>query len=175
LKAGEVMMPPWTERPTEVANLLNPAFIGALLRTAVKTYVSEAHKGMPFEAAFLILPFCLHSPTARRLPARATSTPLHAWLQREENRDVLVGLGERASALVPYTKEALLFASLRRMIVFDDDGRLQPGEANLRGITSYRNAGEEVKQALRRAKFTGQWFALAGTTETIFTILGVRP
>jgi hypothetical protein len=166
---------PWTERPSEVANLLNPAFIGALLRSAVKAYVDETEKGMPFEVAFLVLPFCLHPATASRFPARAASTPLHAWLQREENRDVLVGIGDRASALVQFTREALLFASLRGVIAFDDGGLLQPGEANLRGITSYRNTGEEVKEALRRAEFTGRWLALAGTTETIFTILGVRP
>lgn len=169
------MMRPWTERPTEVANLLNPAFAGALLRTAVKAYGDEAQKGMPFEVAFLVLPFCLHPGTANRLPARAASTPLHAWLQREENRDVLVQFGERTSGLVPFTKEALLFASIRGVLTFDQDGLLQPGDAKLRGITSYQNSGEEVKQALRRAEFVGRWFALAGTTETIFTILGVRP
>lgn len=169
------MMSPWSERPTEVANLLNPAFIGALLRTTVKAYVDETQRGMPFEVAFLVLPFCLHPTTANRLPARAASTPLHTWLQREENRDVLVGIGERSSALVPFTREALLFASLRGVIVFDDAGLLRPGVVNLRGITGYRSSGEEVRQALRCAEFMGRWFALAGTTETIFTILGVRP
>src|SRR5258708_6268367 len=63
-KAGQAMMSPWTERPTEVANLLNPAFVGALLRTAVEGYIGEAASGMPFEVAFLVLPFCLHTSTA---------------------------------------------------------------------------------------------------------------
>ena len=43
----------WTERPTEVANLLNPAFTGAALRLAVAGYFGEAKAGMPFELAFL--------------------------------------------------------------------------------------------------------------------------
>src|SRR5947209_3522225 len=39
---GEAMMQPWSERPTEVANLLNPAFLGALLRKAVDGYAEKS-------------------------------------------------------------------------------------------------------------------------------------
>ncbi len=169
------MMSAWGERPTEVANLLNPAFVGVLLRKAVEGYVEEADNGLPFELAFLILPLCLHPETVSRLPARAASTPLHTWLLREENRDVLVSFGKRVSALVPFTREALVFAGQRGVIVFDDAGRLRAGDAPLRGITTYPNTSDDIKQAVRRAEFVGRWFALAGTTATIFSLLGVRP
>ena len=173
------MMSPWTERPTEVANLLNPAFVGALLRTAVEGYIGEGGSGMPFEVAFLVMPFCLHFGTASRLPARAASTPLHAWVQAEENRDVLVSFADRVSALVPFTREALVFAANRDVITIDSAGTLQTGSAVWPKLTSYsnsyRNSGEEIKEAIRLAEFVGRWFALAGTKETLFTILGVRP
>lgn len=169
------MIPPWDERPTEVANLLNPAFVGVLLRKAIEGYTEEARTGMPYELVFLVLPFCLHPSTATRLPARAASTPLHAWLQRDENRDVLVTFPDRASALVPFVREAVLFAAERGVVAVGDDGRLQAGVNALRGITTYRTSGEEVKEAIRLAEFVGRWFALAGTTATVFTLLGVRP
>jgi Family of unknown function (DUF6521) len=165
----------WAERPTEVANLLNPAFIGTLLRKAVEGYAEETESGLPFELAFLVIPLCLHPDTVSRLPARAASTPLHIWLQREENRDVLVSFGDRVSALVPFTREALVFAGQRGVIAFDDSGRLRPGDAPLRGITTYPNTSDDIKQAVRRAEFVGRWFALAGTTATIYSLLGVRP
>jgi hypothetical protein len=94
---------------------------------------------------------------------------------REENRDVLVSFGERVSALVPFTREALVFAGQRGVIVFDDSGRLRAGDAPLRGITTYPNTSDDIKQAVRRAEFVGRWFALAGTTATIYSLLGVRP
>lgn len=173
------MMSLWTERPTELANLLNPAFTGALLRTALDGYVDELHAGMPFELAFLVLPLCLHPGTASRLPTDASKTPLHAWLQREENRDVLVSFADRVLALVPYTREALVFAAQRGVLVFDDSGAIRVGAVKWAKLTSYsnsyRNSGEEVKEAIRRAEFVGRWFALAGTTTTIFTLLGVQP
>jgi hypothetical protein len=169
------MTQPWTERPTEVANLLNPAFLGALLRKAVDGYAEESGNGLPFELSFLVIPLCLHPDTVRRLPSRAASTPLHTWLQREENRDVLLSVGERVLALVPFTREALIFAAQRGVIAFDDAGTLRAGEKALRGITTYPNTSEEIKQAVRRAEFVGRWFALAGTTATIYSLLGVRP
>ena len=166
------MNPAWNERPTELANLLNPAFTGAVLRYAVAGYVKEAQAGMPFELAFLVFPFCLHRATRSRLP-RAVSTLLHTWLH--ENRDVLVQFPERSRSLVPFTKEAVVFACQRRVIAIDDQGHLQQGEAPLKGITSYKTASDEVKEAISRAEFVGRWFALSGTTVTIYTLLGVRP
>lgn len=169
------MMQPWGQRPTEVANLFNPAFIGALLRKAVDGYTEEAQAGMPFELSFLVFPFCLHPATASRLPRSASVTPLHVWLQREENRDVLLGFADRASALVPFVKEAILFSAERGVLDIDGAGRLQVGARTLRGITNYRSIGEEVKEAVRLAEFVGRWFALAGTNATVFALLGVRP
>jgi hypothetical protein len=169
------MMGPWGERPTEVANLLNPAFAGALLRLALDGYAREARAGLPFELAFLVLPICLHPGTTSRLPVSPTTTPIHAWLQRDANRDVLVSFPERLRSLLPFTREAILYAAQRGVISVDDAGLLRAGPKKLRGITAYRKSGGEVSEAIRRAEFTGRWFALSGTTSTIFTLFGVRP
>jgi Family of unknown function (DUF6521) len=120
------MMPTWNERPTEVANLLNPAFVGILLRKAVDGFNGEIKDGMPLELLYLVLPFCLHPATAARLPRSPSATPLHVWLQKEENRDVLLSFAERASALVPFVREALLFSCSRQVISIGEDGLLLP-------------------------------------------------
>ena len=162
----------WAERPTEVANLLNPAFTGATLRMAVSGYFREANVGMPFELAFLVFPIALHEATRRRLP-RAVSTLLHTWLQ--ENRDVVVEFPERTRSLVPFTKEAIVFACQRGVLTFDDDGALHAGDAKLKKVAFYKTVSVEIKETLNRAEFVGRWFALSGTPVTILTLLGVRP
>ena len=43
------MLVEWSKRPQDVANLLNPAFDGLLLRQAAIGYEKEAESGMPFE------------------------------------------------------------------------------------------------------------------------------
>jgi len=173
------MMNSWSTRPTEVANLLNPAFSGALVRTSVEGYVRESTGGMPFAIAFLVLPLCLHTGTSNRLPVSPTATPLHTWIQREENRDVLISIADRVTALVPFTREAILFAASRAVLAFDDVGLLRAGTAKwprlISPSNSYRNSGIEVKEAIRQAEFVGRWLALAGRSEFVFTILGVRP
>ena len=169
------MMPPWTERPVEISNLLNPAFAGVLLRRSVDGYKSEAEGGMPIELAFLVMPLGLHPATARRLPSRPASTPLHAWLQREENRDVLVRFDERVRSLAPFTREAVIFAAQRRVLDIDEQGRMIPGAEPLRGFARFKNSGDEVKDAVNHCLFVGRWLALSGTTATIYSLLGVRP
>jgi hypothetical protein len=162
----------WADRPTEVANLLNPAFTGAVLRMAVSGYFREANVAMPFELAFLIFPFALHEATRSRLP-RAVSTLLHTWLQ--ENRDVVVRFAERTRSLVPFTKEAIVFACQRGVLTVDDEGAILSGGATLKKVASYKTISDEIKEALNRAEFVGRWFALSGTPVTILTLLGVRP
>lgn len=169
------MLNPWDERPTEVANLLNPAFAGALLRLSLDGYAREARSGMPFELAFLVLPICLHTGTTNRMPVSPSRTPIHAWLQGDANRDVLISFPDRLKSLVPFTREAILFAAQRGVVTIDDGGLLGVGPSRLSGITTFRNSGGEIKEASRRAEFTGRWFALSGTTSTIFTLFGIRP
>lgn len=166
------MITAWAERPTEVANLLNPAFTGAILRIAVAGYHREADAGMPFELAFLVFPFALHSGTRDRLP-RTVFTRLHTWLQ--ENKDVVVEFVERTESLVPYTREAIVFACQREVVRLDTQGLLFPGESRLKKISSFKKTSDEIKGSFGRAEFVGRWLALSGTPVTIYTLLGVRP
>ncbi|MDQ3331691.1 MAG: DUF6521 family protein [Planctomycetota bacterium] len=166
------MMEAWSERPVDLANLLNPAFTGVLLRTSVEGYVKEAKTGMPYELAFLVLPFSMHHRTTERLPIKVTSL-LQTWLQ--DNRDTLVMFPDRVRSLVPFTREAIVFACQRGILAIDAEGRLVSGDKKLKGITAYRTQGEEVTEAIKRSEFVGRWFALSGSPTMIYSLLGVRP
>jgi hypothetical protein len=63
------MMSAWNDRPTEIANLLNPAFCALLLAQAVRGYQEETKVGLPYALAFLVLPLVLHKPTMTRSAA----------------------------------------------------------------------------------------------------------
>lgn len=167
------MMETWSERPRDLASLLNPAFTGILLRSAVDGYVREAGVGLPYPLAFLVLPLSVHRQTAERLP-RGISTMFQSWLQ--ENREVLVGFPDRAKSLLPFTREAIIFAGQRGALSITDDGSLVPGEKKLKGISPYKTKShDEVKEAVRKSEFVGRWFALAGPPPTVYSLLGVRP
>ena len=165
-------MKQWDERPQDVSNLLNPAFLGLLLHMAVKAFRKETGGGMPYELLALVLPFVLHPATRRRLPPKITTT-LPTWLQ--SNRDTLLGFPDRIRALMPFTREALTFLTTRRILVFTDDGHISTGSAKPVGVTKYRRATEEIADCCKRAEFVGRWLAMAGSSVTIFALLGIRP
>ena len=166
------MLDKWDERPQDVSNLLNPAFLGLLLHKSVRGFKRETHTGMPFELVSLILPFVLHPATRNRLPPKITTT-LPTWLQL--NRDLLVGLPNRTRELLPFTREALSFMVGRGVLVFNDDGRIDAGAIKPASTSQYQETTEEIAACCKRAEFVGRWLALAGSATTIYVLLGIRP
>jgi hypothetical protein len=160
----------WSERPVEVANLLNPPFMGLLLRQAVDGYLAEKGEGMPYSITFLILPILLHQRTRAALP-RAITTPMHAWLQQYPQ--VRIGFADRARELLPYTKEALMFAMQLGVLAIDQDGHVVPGSKRTRNPGWGRESGMDDFRT--KPTFVGRWLAHAGSAATVFTMWGVRP
>ncbi len=161
----------WNERSVEQARLLNPAFLGTLLWSGAKGYASVANENQPYLISFLVPPIVLHKSTRERLP-RTIRTSLVAWLG--DNASVHVGFGDRATALVPLVKEAILFASNTGMIQLQDArvvaARKPSGMAEMMSGTS-----SEVNACIMRARFVGKWFARSGDYRTVMALWGVAP
>ena len=162
---------PWPERSLEQARLLNPAFLGTLLWSCARGYASVVNGFQPYALSFLVAPAVLHKSTRESLPI-TIRTSLVAWLG--ENPRVHVGFSERAIALVPLVKEAILFAA--------NGGLLQVQEARIvagarpRGMAKFeREASAEVKACIKKAEFVGKWFALSGEYTTVMALWGVAP
>ena len=90
----------WSSRPSEIANLLNPAFCGFLTYKAIESYNSEAGHGMPYPLVFLLLPIILHTETRTKLP-KATSTTILAWLNAHP--EVTIEFPQRVQSPVCHT------------------------------------------------------------------------
>lgn len=162
-------MLPWSERPTEVAHLLNPAFLAVLIRDAVKDYQKTDRAAMSYSLPFILLPLVLHRPTREQLPA-TTATTFHVWL--EENAEVRIGFAERAKRLSPFVKEAIMFGLQRGVFQIDEAGDLTDTRKQLRVFSGPEDA--EHQQCRKQAKFVGRWFAKFDDPETIYTMWGVR-
>ena len=160
----------WADQPLEEARLLNPAFLGALLWACASGHAQEKGR-LPYPLAFLALPIVLHRATRTVLP-RGIRTSLPAWLGAHPR--VLVGFQERAGALVPATKSALLFATSNGLISVVDEGvRAAPRP---RAMASFeRETTDEVRECLKKARFVGRWFAQAGSATTVMALWGVTP
>lgn len=161
----------WTDRPVEHARLLNPAFLGALLWSCSKGYGTTDEEGLPYALSFVAMPLVLHKTTRELLP-RSTRTSLATWLSN--NTQVHVGFSERAAALVPMVKDALLFGSNGGLLEISSVrviARTRPrAMARLE-----RGASDEVKSCMKKAEMVGKWFASSGDYTTVMALWGVAP
>ena len=166
------ILPTWNERPTDLSNLLNPALIGLILRQATEEYRLTRSRGMPFELAFIIVPFALHGSTRSLLP-KTKATMFQSWYL--EHKSTLQGFPQRAKELVPFVREGISFSAARQMLSFEDGDRIIPGTAHIRLNYFLRDSTDEVQEVCRKAKFLGRWMSEAGESSTIFALLGIRP
>jgi hypothetical protein len=160
---------PWLNRPSEIANLLNPAFCGYLVSTSVKSYQEEAHRPMPLALCALVLPLVLHKATRESLP-KDVRTSLLVWLERHQ--DALVEFPARVERVLPFTRESILFSATHGTLQQIGDG------FGIRHDSSLEQPGgqtEEVKHCIGRARFVGKWFAQSGDTATVYHSFGIRP
>jgi len=162
---------PWIERPPEQARLLNPAFIGATIWSCARGYVGIDERGLPYALAFVAVPIVLHKATREDLPS-TTRTSMASWLG--ENPRALVGFADRARALVPLVKEAILFASNGAMVSFHE-GRLIAADRPRSMAGFEREATDEVKACIKKAELVGKWFARSGDYTTVAALWGVAP
>lgn len=162
----------WIDRPLEERALLNPSFCGCLLWKAALGYFQVSQSPLPFDLAFLILPMALHRDTRDSLPSSVV-TSIPVWL--EDNPLARTRIASRARMMVPYTKEAMVFAGRHKLIRFKSTN-IEADPNWIKTVNSNINlSSHEVKVCLKRAEFLGKWFAKAGSPETLMALLGVRP
>lgn len=165
-------MIPWSERSPEEQALIGPSFLSVLLWHAAEGHKSAFGMGMPFAEAFLVAPLVLHRETRGLLP-RTTRTSLPVWL--DDQRVIKSRVAERAEALAPYTREALIFAGSHGLVAFDKDTICATRHWRTAINTNLGASSEEVRDCASRATFVGKWFASAGGVTTVLALMGVRP
>jgi len=165
-------MTTWLQRSREERTLLNPGFCASLLWQAANGYKSVNGKGLPFEEAFLVLPFVLHRDTRESLP-RDIRTSLTVWLT--DNPLAQGRIASRARLLVAFTKEAMTFGGVHGFIRLAE-GHICADDAWKSIVNrTLKASSDEVRECAKRAEFIGKWFAQTGGGPTIFALMGVRP
>jgi len=162
----------WAARSPEERALLNPGFCSVVLWHAASGYATIANGPIPFDVVFLILPVVLHRETREALPS-AVSTSLAVWL--DEHPLTRTRIAERATMLVAFTKEALMFGGLHGLLSLAGSAVAANGDRKKAVAAALRASSDEVRACAKRAEFTGRWFAKAGSASTVMALVGVRP
>lgn len=162
-------MKQWTERPTEVAHLFNPAFCATILAYSARGFAAEASAGLPWLLSFVVVPLILHKSTREVSPTIKT-TKLHSWIER--NPAIRVGFSDRARSMVPHVREAVIFGATNGLLVCDPCANLFAGPKLPK--KEFQTDSEEVKECLRRARTLGAVLANGGSDHTVLAMLGVQ-
>jgi len=159
----------WSNRPNEVAYLLNPAFCGRLLHATIGEYTKKSSTEFPVPLTYLILPLVLHAKTRKAISSR---TYLTVWVER--NRPLLINFPERCRDYIEITNEALEYMLQASYVVLTDSGMLTASKIPRR-LNQNLNDDEEIKECVNKSRHVARWFVQAGKVENVFVTLGVRP
>ncbi len=159
----------WNQRPFEIRNLFNPAFCGLVLFRALDGYEEQDPRGMPFSLSLLVLPLCLHKDSREVIAGSPRSYLLKTT---EKNQQVMVGLADRVTQMLPYAFEGFGLLMERRCIAVTSDGRIQTVPDKVRKTVS---GTDETVSCQKVARIVGREFARIADRATVYTAFGIRP
>ncbi|OAI13178.1 hypothetical protein A1507_17570 [Methylomonas koyamae] len=166
-------MTAWTDRSIEEKALLNPAFCASLIwNFALVAGEQQGQRPLTFAEAYLVLPVVLPKGSRESLP-RSTRTSLATWL--DENPSFQATLVARTRAMVPFTKEALIFGGTRQLFQISAESINANTEWKRRANAVLRQSSLETQACLKKAAFLGSWFIETGSANTVMALMGVRP
>ncbi|MER5984657.1 three component ABC system middle component [Streptomyces sp. NPDC001787] len=158
----------WSERPSVVAAMLNPALVAALLAATAEGHAKETGQGVPVVLSFVTAPLVLHRGSREALPA-STATHLATWVSR--NPVLRAGLPQRAVSLVEPVRAGIRFG-LSHDVLDIELGRLSTvARKRPRGV----RPPPQLNEILRKANLVGRWLAKTDSPATVLALLGVAP
>lgn len=164
------MIKEWGNRTAIVANLLNPAFCGEILRRFIKAYNDKSENEVSFLLCFIVLPIVLHKETREQLP-KTTNTHLLTWL---DSKDALfIDFPNRTKDMKVYTKEALMFLLNQQAIIFNDKSKIETMTFRKKKFSGEDT--QEAEEILKKAEFLGKWLVKAEDIKTLFSFLRITP
>ncbi|MCO1348080.1 DUF6521 family protein [Burkholderia vietnamiensis] len=159
----------WQRRPSDVANLFNPAYCAALLNRVAAGYQSTTDGGLPYALAFIALPLMLHSSSTSLLP-RSANSRMHSWLLNTP--EVVFGFDQRARSMAPFAREAIAFGIQNKVITYVAGARLVPADS--KGIRQWQKMPENAL-ICKQAQLLGKLLSQVKDVPTVFSLFGVRP
>lgn len=159
----------WNNRPRELRNLFNPAFLGVIILRAIDEFETENGKPMPFSLCILIPALSLHKDTRDTL-----KKGIRTYLVKivEDNPKLLVELPDRLRGLFPYTMDALGYLLAQGAIVIDENGKITAIDGSIKKTIS---GTQETQDCQKVARSLGRKFAQISDRATVYTTLGIRP
>jgi len=154
----------------DVFSETNPAFCAYALVWFTAAFLTVNDHGPELPVAYLSLPVALSGDLGGSFGGSNKNTGLLEWLERSPQ--IQIGLGERVNGCLGIVTEAIRFGCFSRVLMVDDRARLRLGQRKAKK-SALNTLSEASAHSLKRAERLGYWFAAAGSTKTVFDMMGV--
>ncbi len=148
----------------------NPAFGAAALVAFTKAYLATRLEGPETPVAYLALPVALSGDLADAFDGTNKNTGLLEWLERSPQAQI--GFAARVNASLDIVTDAIRFGCFTRVLAMSEQARLRLGDKELKP-GAINALGDEAGRAIKRAARLGHWFATAGSTKSVFDMMGL--
>ena len=148
----------------------NPAFCAYVLTGFAAAFTTVKDFGPEIPLAYLSLPVALSGDLSDCFEGTNKNTGLLEWLERSPQ--VQIGLSERLNGSRGIVTEAIRFGCFSEVLTVGIDARLCLGKHKVKR-TIAKTLSEGPSFALKHAERLGYWFANAGSTRTVFDMMGI--
>jgi hypothetical protein len=148
----------------------NPAFCAHALVAFTAAFLSVNDKGPEVPAAYLALPVALAGDLGAAFDGTNKNTGLLEWLNRRPQAQI--GLANLINESMDIVTEAIRFGCFSRVLIVNAHARLglSPQKVKKSAVAAL---SEAPAQSIKRAERLGFWFASAGSTRTVFDMMGL--
>ena len=148
----------------------NPAFGAYLLVSFVRGFLEANPAGPELPVAYVALPLAISGDLSTTFDHTNRNTGLHEWLERSPQ--IEMNLADRLNSLVGFATGAVRLGCFSHAVTLTDDARLLIGARTLKKDLATRTSSD-LARSVRYADRLGYWFAKAGSTKTIYDMMGL--
>ncbi len=160
-------MKKWSERPKEIANLMNPAFCSLVITSSAMGYYEYNSSKICYPLILISLSLILNNNTRWKLP-RTIRTSLPLWIQ--SNLSDTIGLLDMTEDIKQIVNEAIIWGHTHDLFSFNPGGLIQPKSDFKRLTKSIPKSNKYIIEFVNQSYLLGKWLAKSGSPNTVMQL-----
>lgn len=149
----------------------NPAYCASLLATFVQAYRTRSGLEPDITLCYAALPLALSGDLTPTFGRTNRKTGLLEWLRRSPV--IQIRLAARVNGSLDIVTEAIRFGCFSNLLAINTEGRIAPGASPIPKDLKAQLT-QDTQDIFDNIDRLGHWFALAGSTRTVFNMMGLE-
>jgi hypothetical protein len=151
---------------------INPAYCALTASRFAAGFAAVNRSGVELPLVYLGLPLALSGDLSKSFEGTNKATGLLVWIQRSPQ--IHVGIRDRMTLAMGIVSSAVKFGCFAQLICLSQDSRVLVGSRRLTE-NKLKLLHEDTTRTLRCAERLGAWFAMSGSSRSVFDAMSLTP